>query len=479
MSAAPIAPDVTEQLPPGLRDWMTLERFHLYKANIFQNTARDPAFDIEYFPQHARPFRLPCYWVRRRHLYVLGEQQPSIHELNSFCSGPFADDRVLFPIHPSALGDFRPWLRDVAARDATADGSGIWALPTSSTRTLLVWPEDAGHRAVFVKTSLHSPIFGNRRVTRIKVGRAMGLNQLVRQASAQLPRELHVLSEVLGFSPRHALDSGAMVRLVPPEVSDGRTRLAPLFSLLGGGEGRVPLLLTLLERTDMPPVRFVDELLCASFAPLWVDVTLRQGLILEAHGQDLLLGLSADGVPTGHFYYRDLEGLQVDWELRRHRGWPTPHLPNGWAWRETYGTWGSTYSDFVWYKWRVSLFDYLRLVLSEVESSLREWYERGLVRGPKCEEGELTTLFSHHIFAAIERLFNMSMGPRYDTLRSLHRFLIALVELRKLTMHSESLAGPDEPTGNVSAGIAISDAELFDLSSGCAATASLGPRCNG
>jgi len=296
---------------------------------------------------------------------------------------------------------------------------------------LLVWPDGDGHQAVFVKTSLLSPIFGDRRVTRIRAGRSMGLNRLVQQAGEQLPSRLHILPEVFGFSPRNELDSGAVIRLVPPEATEGHVQVAPLFSLLGGDDGRVPLLLTLLQRSDTEPVRFVDELLCASFAPLWAELTFRHGLILEAHGQDLMLGLSAQGVPSGHFYYRDLEGLQVDWELRRHRGLRLPELPNGWAWRETYGTWGYNYCDFVWYKWHISLYDYLRFVLAEVESSLREWHERGLVRGPKCQEGELTMLFSHHLFAALERLLNTSLGVRYDIMRSLKRFLIGLLKLRK------------------------------------------------
>lgn len=424
---------IVEQLPVGLRSWLTLERFHLHKADMFQDRARDAAFDRRYFPQHGQPFRLPCYQVPRKYLYVHGCQHDAM-DRQPFSAGSAADERILFPIHPSALDDFEPFLTEADARDASEDGLFLWAVPTSSTRTLLVWPDGAGDRAVFVKASLHSQIFGDRRITRIRAGRSVGLNGLVEQVSAHLPPALRVVPEVLGLSTRHSLDSGALIRLVPSEIKDGRAQVAPLFSLLGGDEGRVPLLLALLERTDMEPVRFVDELLCASFAPLWAELTFRHGLILEAHGQDLLLGLTAQGVPTGHFYYRDLEGLQVDWELRRHLGWPEPDLPNGWAWREAYGTWGYAYCDFLWYKWRISLFDYLRLVLFEVESSLREWHDRGLVRGPKCGEGEITMLFSRHLFAALERLFNQSLGAPYDILGSLNRFLIELMQFRKVEM---------------------------------------------
>lgn len=431
MLAESIEENVIEQLPPALGDWMALERLHLHKPTIFQSTARDPAFDVRYFPQNCRPFLLPCYWVPRTHLHVRGAQPPAADQL-SFLAGESSHERVLFPMHPSAVEEYRTFLSETEARDAVSDGLCIWALPTSSTRTLLVWPDGAAHQAVFIKTSLHSPIFGDRRVSRMKVGRSIGLSKVVTDSHSQLPGTLHFLPEIIGFSPRRTPDSGAVVRLVPREIVDGRVRMAPLFALLGGSQGHEPLLPTLVERSGMEPMRWVEQVLCASFAPLWLEMALRHGLILEAHAQDLLLGLSADGMPSGHFYYRDFEGLQVDWELRRGNGWPAPHdMPNAWAWRETYGTWGYRYCDLLWYKWRISLFDYLHFVLHETESSLREWHQRGLIRGPACAEDELTEIFSGYLFTALEQMFNVRVGPPYNVYRFLNRFLILLAKLRK------------------------------------------------
>jgi hypothetical protein len=430
MSAEIIEREVVEQLPRALGAWMMLERFQLHKQHIFQNTARDPAFDIRYFPQNCRPFLLPCYWLPRKCLYVRGEQAPAAEQL-SFFAGAAAQERVLFPIHPSAVDHYRTFLREVEACDAVAEGLCIWAVPTSSTRTLLAWPDGAGHRAVFIKTSLHSPIFGDRRVSRMKVARSIGLDQVVRDARSTLPGALHFLQEIVGFSPRGTPDSGAVIRRVPQEIIDGRVQVAPLFSLLGGGERRQPVLLALLERSGMEPVRWVEQVLCASFAPLWLEMSMRHGLIIEAHAQDLLLGLDTQGLPSGHFYYRDFEGLQVDWELRRANGWPAPHdMPGAWAWRETYGTWGYRYCDFPWYKWRISLYNYLHFVLNEVEVSLREWHERGLLRGVSCEDGEITMLFSRHMFAAIEKMFGVRVEAPYNIHRSLNRFVALLLKHR-------------------------------------------------
>jgi hypothetical protein len=427
---------VVEQLPYALRCWLALERFHLHKAHIFQNLSRDPGFDLRHLPQHCQPFWLPCYWVPREHLFVY-ESKHERRGFQPFCAGGSPTGEVLFPIHPSVVEDFWLFLKKSGARDVRDDGLRLWALPTSSTRTLLVWPDGAGDQAVFVKTSLHSDILGDRRITRIRAGRSVGLNRLIEAERVRLPSKWRVLPEVLGLSTRHSLDSGALIRLVPEEIKDGRVLVAPLFSLLGGDCPRRPLLFSLLERADMEAVRFVDELLCAPFATLWVELTFHHGLILEAHGQDLLLGLSSEGIPTGDFYYRDLEGLQVDWELRRYKGRQEPDLPNRWAWREAYGTLGYRFCDFVWYKWEISLFNYLRMVLGEVELSLREWYDRGLVRGPKCGEGELTMLFSRHLFGALEQTLNHALGTPYDVLASLNRFLIDLMRCRKEVLHGD------------------------------------------
>jgi hypothetical protein len=368
-------------------------------------------------------------------------------EQMQFLSDSDVDDSVLLPMHPSAVDCYRDLLRAVGARYAATDGVRIWAVATSSTRTLLAWPEETPEQAIFVKTSLHSTLFGDRRVTRIKAGRSVSLSSLLQAELDELPAALRYLPEPLAFVPRREPWMGAIVRSIPREVKEGQAVLAPLFSLIGGGGERVPLLLSILERTGMTPLQFMHDILCKPFAKLWLELSLNHGLLLEAHGQDLLLELSNDLVPQGRFYYRDFEGLQLDWELRRRLGKRTPvELAGQWCWREAYDTLGNhRYADLIWFKWSVSLVQYLHLVLHQTETALRSWQHEGRIGGVAIAQDDITMLFSHCLFDALRQMFGdidgLGAGAPYNVYRSPNRFLLLLAKLRRARLNDLRSAG--------------------------------------
>jgi hypothetical protein len=426
------------QLPAALQRWMTLERFHLHQVEKFQRMSRDPSFDTAYLPQNGGVFRLPTYRVSRRHLHSLGGQ-PKNTDAMRFVTGEESQEQVLFPIHPTALGHYREFLLNARACDVAQEGLCIWAMPTSSSRTLLAWLDGAPQSAVFVKTSLYSPLFGDRRIRRAQASRSVTLSAMLDSEADELPHALAHLPEILAFTTRQAPHTGAIVRAIPDAIKTGRVRLAPLFSLLGSSGDHVPLLLTILERTGMPPLQFVHDVLCKPFAQLWLELSMNFGWILEAHGQDLLLELSPELDFQGRFHYRDFEGLQVDWQLRRWLGRATPPgMPHAWEWHDAYDSLGNyPYCGLLWYKWRTSLFQYLHFVLHETEASLREWHRRGLIGGRVCAEDEATAIFSGYLFAALEQMFNVRVGPPYNVYRFLNRFLLLLTRLRRQALGPE------------------------------------------
>lgn len=150
--------------------------------------------------------------------------------------------------------------------------------------------------------------------------------------------------------------------------------------------------------------------------------------------------LSPDLIPQGRFYYRDFEGLQVDWALRRQLGKATPPtLAGQWCWHDAYDSCGNhRYAHLVWYKWYISLMQYLTPVLKQTETALRDWHYLGRLGGVPPEPDETTLMFSQCLFETLEQMFGARVGPRYDVHRSLNRFLILLARLRRdlLVAHS-------------------------------------------
>jgi len=215
---------------------------------------------------------------------------------------------------------------------------------------------------------------------------------------------------------------------------EGRTVIAPLFSLIGGSGIHKPLLLTIIERSGTEPLRFVEDLLCEKFSRLWLELSMQFGLLPEVHGQNLLLALSPDLTPLGRFLYRDFDGLLVDWRLRRVRGLLDPrNMPYAWSWYESYGALlaGAPYVELAWWKLKVSLYAYLYFLEEELSQCMQKWHVTGLIGGPKFQDGDLTRIFSRHMMKAVEVLFGVRVRPEYNIYGSLNKFMMVLLQIRK------------------------------------------------
>jgi len=382
-----------------------------------------------YFPERGAVFRLPCFRVKETAVVRYGQSQCATFGAGRGC-GPLGSDALL-PVHPAERDRYAAALAGAGAVDGSAEGPRLWATPTSSTRTLLVWPEDRPDELSFVKLSLVSRALGDRSLTRSIVARSVGLSRLVGQSLEKLPGDIRFFPEWLGVVPRALPNGGVIFRAIPAEILSGQVIPVPLFALMGGSEGHPPLLRQLMQRMGLGAREVVEGVLLARFARLWVDLVFDFGLILEAHAQNLLLALSADAVPLGDFYYRDFEGLTVDWTLRRARGLPAGALPYACEWFSTYETWGYPLYQLVSIKLLISLFDYLDLVLGELESALLEWQAAGRVTGRRVEAGELTGRFSRYLRDAIAEKFGMREGADYDARRHLRRFVKFLMRVRR------------------------------------------------
>lgn len=430
-----ISKDAIAGLPQCVRQFLVFEQRNLWKAERLRDPMDDDQLDGKYLPEGGCAFRLPCFWIQRRHLYVYGRQEEPGFEMRSG-AGNSPHGAFLFPLHPAEVRQYEEFLANSGAEDAASLGLRFWATPTSSTRTLLVWLEGRPESAFFAKLSLHSRFLGDRRLKRKQVALSVGLSRLVKECGCALPSGIGYLAEPFGLVPRVMPDSGALFRSVPVELKDNRVVLAPLFALMGSSEGHPPLLLRLMETCRASAREVLQDILLRGFADIWVDLVFEFGLILEAHGQDLLLALSRELVPLNRLYYRDFEGLTVDWALRRAMCLPEGEAPpHTFEWFSTYETWGYRLYQLVSIKLRTSLFDYVNLVLAELEAALRQWEADGLVRRERfCAEG-LTSMFSLCLRRAILEKFGMREQPQeYDIQHNLNRFVKFLMQVRREVM---------------------------------------------
>lgn len=426
--------EVSGDLPEVLQKFLAFEQRNLWKPERLRAQGTDAKLDKRYFPESCFAFRIPCFWVRRKHLYVYGEHAGG-EGMPKLVDGEGPEARFLFPIHPAELARYLEFLEYVRAESVAEEELRLVATPTSSTRTLLVWREGEGSGAFFAKVSLHSRVLGDRRLSRAKVASSVGLSRLAHQGWGGSPAGINYFPETLGIVPRMMQDAGVLFRAVPKDVNNGRVTLAPLFALMGGSDEQSPLLLTLAKKGPLCLREVLERVLVAQFARVWLDLAFGAGLILEAHAQDLLLTLSPNLAPLGGLYYRDFEGLAVDWALRHAKGLRNPEsLPHAFDWFRTYETWGYPRYQLASIKLRTSLFDFLHLVLGELESAILEWQANGMLGGEEVERGELTLLFSRYLRRLIQEKYGMKEGEEYDISHQLNRFVKFLLQVRRVAI---------------------------------------------
>lgn len=433
--------EVIGELPGAVQKFLRFEQQNLWKKERFRNPGSDFSLQPEFLPEHGRAFWLPCFWVKKKHLYVYGGWAGAASAI-AWAEGEGPEARVLFPIHPAELDSCGEFLAKAGAVDTRAEGLAIVATPTSSTRTVLAWPVQQPGNVFLAKLSLRSKLFGNRRLQRSKVARCVGLSELVERSRRALPTRLRYFTEPYGLVPRQMADMGVIIRPIPEEVRSDRVVPVALFALMGGTDASRPLLLELPERTGIRVQEFVEDVLLEGFAKIWIELVFGRGIVLEAHAQDLLVAVSKDGVPLEGLYYRDFEGLTVDWALRRARGVLEPiSLPYCCDWFNTYETWGYPRYQLASWKMRISLFDYVFLVLGELQSALTGWQASGVMAGPKLSDGELTSLFSRYLRCAIQERFGMREEHEYDISRDLNRFIKFMMCVRREVMHRNRSPG--------------------------------------
>ncbi|MEV5872959.1 IucA/IucC family protein [Streptomyces sp. NPDC052101] len=202
-------------------------------------------------------------------------------------------ERLLLPVHP--------W----QAEHVLNRSYDRWrpARPLLSLRTLAL-PEDGPHVKTALSTRLTSSV---RDISAYSVRAAAPLADLAEELVARSAGLLHI-TRTLGAVCAHSPDLAALLRESPQMCAGPGERVLPVAALATTGLPEAPGWM-------------------AAFTRLALTVGLRLldlGVALEAHGQNLLVILAADGTPV-RLVYRDLADIRISpARLRRHGITPPP-----------------------------------------------------------------------------------------------------------------------------------------------------------
>ncbi|MFF3846507.1 IucA/IucC family protein [Streptomyces sp. NPDC002328] len=271
-----------------VHDWEWEQRVvdgHPYHPNCRSRPGFSVAEQLAYGPEHRPPpVRLGLLPVPAGECLVAGDWPTELRD----------GDDLLIPVHP--------WQAAHVLKRSCAPGPA--AHPLMSLRTLAL--PDGPH----VKTSLSARLTSSVRDISVgSVASSAVLSAFAETLAARTDGLLHT-TRTLGAVTADSPDLAAVLRESPAVYA-------------GPGEHVVPV--AALATTELPsrPGWLVE------FARLALIVGLRLlelGVALEAHGQNLLVVLSASGAPL-RLVYRDLADIRVSPARLARHGVPLPELP--------------------------------------------------------------------------------------------------------------------------------------------------------
>ncbi|MET9390922.1 IucA/IucC family siderophore biosynthesis protein [Streptomyces sp. NPDC006624] len=269
------------------RDWEWEQR--VVDGHPFHPTCRSrPGFSVAeqlaYGPEHRPLVELGLVPVRARECLVTGEWPAALRD----------GRHLVLPVHP--------WQAAHVLKRSCEERRV--AHPLMSLRTLAL--PGGPH----VKTSLSARLTSSvRDISLPSVAASALLSDFAAVPAARADGLLHV-TRTLGAAAAGSPDFAAVLRQSPQEYAGGGERVLPVAALATTGLPGSPGWL-------------------AGFARLTLAVGLRLlelGVALEAHGQNLLVVLSAAGEPV-RLVYRDLADIRVSPARLARHGIAVPELP--------------------------------------------------------------------------------------------------------------------------------------------------------
>lgn len=309
VSAAAFAQN-TEGLPKGVQRIIFAEQ-NLLSRDLNETrimTPKDNKQDDKYKPENGRIFPVDSYWIPARKLDAFTSEYMSPTLKKMFVKkDAIGQEFFLLLVHPESKSLYTNLTR------RAEKGPAFWATSTASSRTLLMWPEERPDLAFFGKLSLNKEIGGVvRTIPQGEIARSLGTTEVLYKNKPILPKSFKFFPESLSLIPKDMARGGMIIREIPKDVANGKSRVIPLFSLYADRGDQPTVLAEMIQKSGIEPVEFVEKKIIEPFVKQWVEMVMVHGISMEPHAQNVMIGLDANNLPNGEFMHRDFGGFNLD-----------------------------------------------------------------------------------------------------------------------------------------------------------------------
>lgn len=319
--------NLLKTLPEGVQKWHRAETI-LLSRKVDTTRLMSPETNkqnVLFAPEAGNVFRLYGFWIDEKEFKSYASHMPANLDKTFRRVVDGRRPQILFLVHPESY-KFYASRFDLASFERET----FLATATASSRSLIVWKPGHEQDVFVAKVSLDANIGGvDRTIKGVEAAMSVGTNEILTGAK-DLPGNFKFFEENFSAIPK-GMDRGAMIiRSIPPQIVSGQQSFIPLFAVYAQpADGSTPLLLTWLKNhPEQTPRDFVRQRLLEPFLRQWVKLAVEEGILMEPHAQNVMIGLDEKGEPQDVFLHRDFGGFNIDMAYRNQIGLSVPgHLP--------------------------------------------------------------------------------------------------------------------------------------------------------
>lgn len=330
-------------------------------ANSYQ--AKDSTVDPRYRGQTLEPFKVGYLEIPAERLHLETSSVNSRILQEHFYVPQTNQQKIRFYIHPDSEHLYQPLIKEFGFKGF------YWALPTASTRSVLAWDPNRPHiEPLFLKLSLAQiqdrmsriiPGWEVRRSVRLtnlidsdlRSGRVKGGNvSLIPEVSGAYVKSEEGLAYYVDRDQGKVSEHGYIMRDASFIKKHQGKRIVPMFWLFSQVNGGEPPIIQMWKKSEsyrlLPGqpkesfARFLFQDFFQPFVRMNLPLMVKQGIVPQIHGQNVVLILNEQNGKIEAIYHRDIGSMKTDYRLRWIEGLPIDALRSPMADKDFGLSWG-------------------------------------------------------------------------------------------------------------------------------------------